>query len=269
MGDQFVTASQPDMRQEASGVSPVHIHNADGASAIVLVCEHASNHIPAAYGGLGIDAAARASHAAYDPGAFEVAAHLGRLLDAPLVAGTVSRLVYDCNRPPEAPSAMPECSERFDIPGNQNLSESDRAVRVETVYRPFERALEGLLDARGSGLLITVHSFTLVFNGVRRNTELGILHDADTRLADAMLAAAPDLVSMRTERNVPYDASDGVTHTLVRHALGRGWPNAMLEIRNDLIASPGRQAQVAEQLHALIDRAVAHLQPDNQQGGRP
>lgn len=264
-----MTAGDLDARAHAFGGAPVRVHNADGASPVVLVCEHASNHIPPAYGDLGIDAAARASHAAYDPGALPVAEHLSGLFDAPLVAGTVSRLVYDCNRPPEAPSAMPERSERFDIPGNRGLSDSQKAARVETVYRPFERALESLLDARGSGILISVHSFTPVFNGVARAVELGIVHDADARFADAILSSAPAMIDLRAERNAPYGPEDGVTHTLTRHALPRRWRNVMLEIRNDLIAAPADQEWVARQLHALIGLAVEQSQSARQQRSSP
>ena len=186
-----------------------------------------------------------------------------------MVAGTVSRLVYDCNRPPEAPSAIPERSERFDIPGNRGLTERQRAARVEAVYRPFEQALEHLLDARGSGVLVSVHSFTPVFNGAPRTVELGIVHDEDARVADAMLSLATDMTTLRAERNAPYGPEDGVTHTLIRHALPRRWLNVMLEIRNDLIATPPDQERVARQLHALIDRATEQFQTDMQQRGSP
>ena len=269
MRGDFVTAGHTDARAHAMNGAPVRVRNADGASPVVLVCEHASNHIPPAYGGLGIDAAARASHAAYDPGALPVAEHLSGLFDAPLVAGTVSRLVYDCNRPPEAPSAMPERSERFDIPGNRDLPESCKAARIEAVYRPFERALENLLDTRGPSVLVTVHSFTPVYNGVPRAVELGILHDADARLADAIMSCAPAMVDLRTERNAPYGPGDGVTHTLIRHALPRRWCNVMLEIRNDLIAAPTDQERVARQLHALIGRALERIRPARQKGDSP
>ncbi|MDN2565625.1 N-formylglutamate amidohydrolase [Aquibium sp. A9E412] len=247
----------------------MRVVNRDGASPVVLVCEHASNRIPAVYGDLGLDAEARASHAAYDPGALPVAERLSALFDAPLVAGTVSRLVYDLNRPPEAPSAMPARSERFEIAGNRGLAPAERAARVACVYRPFERALAGLLEARGSGVLVTVHSFTPVFHGRPRSTEIGILHDADARLADRMLALAPAVPGLRAERNRPYGPQDGVTHTLVRHALPRGWPNVMLEIRNDLIASAADQDEMARRLHALIERAMAQLPTDNDRRDRP
>lgn len=249
--------------------APVRVVNRHGASPVVLVCEHASNRIPAAYGDLGLDAETRASHAAYDPGALALAERLSALFDAALVAGTLSRLVYDLNRPPGEPSAMPERSERFDIPGNRALSAADRAARVAAVYRPFERTLAGLLDARGTGVLVTVHSFTPDYFGRPRSTEFGILHDADARLAERMLSLAPSTIGLRTERNRPYGPEDGVTHTLVRHALSRGWPNVMLEIRNDLIATAHQQDALAGRIHALIERALAQLPTDSNQRGCP
>lgn len=233
---------------------------ADGGADVVVVCEHGSNIIPPEFGDLGLDPAARQSHIAWDPGALGVAHEMRRLLDADLVAGSVSRLLYDCNRPPEAPSAMPDMSEIFEIPGNRNLTERDRERRVTAIYKPFYAALKDTLDARGEGCIITVHSFTPVFKGVQRLCEIGILHDADTRLADAMLAAAPSDFPFKLERNVPYSASDGVTHTLKEHGLARGWPNVMIEIRNDLIGTPSQQSDMARHLVALFSAAGSSLE---------
>ena len=72
----------------------VEIVNRDGAGPVLLLCEHASRHIPQRYGGLGLDADAARSHAAWDPGARDLALELSQALDAPLVAARVSRLVY-------------------------------------------------------------------------------------------------------------------------------------------------------------------------------
>jgi len=43
--------------------------NENGRSPIVLICEHASNHIPAEYAGLGLDASEVTRHIAWDIGA--------------------------------------------------------------------------------------------------------------------------------------------------------------------------------------------------------
>lgn len=239
----------------------VEVINPQGAGGVLLLCEHAANHIPERYDGLGLDAAARDSHAAWDPGARALALRLSQALDAPLVAGRVSRLVYDCNRPPEAASAMPAKSERIEVPGNRNLTPEQRAERTETVYRPFCAAVSEVIaarQARGQATaLITVHSFTPVYNGVARQTEIGILHDSDSGIADAMLAAAPQLPHRRIARNDPYGPEDGVTHSLKLHGIAHGLPNVMIEVRNDLLADAAGIEALAQELMTLLAPALA------------
>jgi predicted N-formylglutamate amidohydrolase len=230
---------------------------------VLLLCEHASYHIPERYHGLGLAPAHRRSHAAWDPGARDVAVELSALLDAPLVASRVSRLVYDCNRPPEAASAMPERSEIVEVPGNRRLTPAQRAARVEAVYRPFCDAVTSVLVQREAHdiptVLITIHSFTPTFHGRVRAVEIGILHDADRRLADAMLAHAHRLAHRCIKRNAPYGPEDGVTHSLVRHGIDNGLANVMIEIRNDLLATPDDARTMARELMQLIQPALSTL----------
>ena len=230
---------------------------------VLLVCEHASNLIPARYDDLGLSPEDRVSHAAWDPGALDLSLYLAEALAAPLVACTVSRLVYDCNRPPEAPSAMSEQSERIEVPGNRGLSDADRAERVQSVYTPFCEAVTAEIKARKNRAqptaLITVHSFTPLFHGKERPTEIGILHDTDTRLADAMLAASLKVPHRLVERNQPYGPDDGVTHSLQIHGIAHGLPNVMLEVRNDLLQTPEAVAEIGEELLGLIRPALIHL----------
>ncbi|MEI9903999.1 MAG: N-formylglutamate amidohydrolase [Asticcacaulis sp.] len=68
--------------------APVEIVNPGGASSFVLLCEHASNHIPAEYDGLGLSKHDQSRHIACDIGAAEVARRLSALIDAPaFIAG--------------------------------------------------------------------------------------------------------------------------------------------------------------------------------------
>lgn len=243
----------------------VEILNGDGSGPALFVCEHASNHFPAEWGDLGLDAEARESHAAWDPGAEALAKQLAQALDAPLVAGRVSRLVYDCNRPPEDPSAMPARTETIAVPGNAGLDDAARAARVRAVYAPFSKALSSLIARRRANgspfALVTVHSFSPTWFGVPREVELGILHDEDSRLADAMLACAPSLPHRRIERNAPYGPADGVTHTLRVHGLENGLPNVMLELRNDLLTTEDARATIAAEVLALLRPALDTLKP--------
>lgn len=248
----------------------VEVVSAQATGPVLILCEHASDHIPTQYQGLGLSPEARKSHAAWDPGARAVAVALAEALSSPMVAAKVSRLVYDCNRPPEAASAMPDRSEVIEVPGNRGLSAAARADRVARVYEPFCSAVDQVIttrkDAGLSTVLITVHSFTPVWFGAPRACEIGILHDSDTRLADAMLAEAHHLPHRVIRRNDPYGPDDGVTHSLKLHGLAHDLPNVMIEIRNDLLGDAEAEGRMAEEVLTLLRPALA-LMAETATGG--
>ncbi|MCB1357833.1 MAG: N-formylglutamate amidohydrolase [Maritimibacter sp.] len=240
------------MSQTGAAFEAVTCFGPEGRAPVLLLCEHASNHFPAAFGDLGIDEATRTSHVAWDPGALDLAQRLASDWGLPLVAGAVSRLVYDCNRPPEAADAIPARSELHAIPGNRDLSDADRAARVAAVYAPWVAAVEAAIDRAEPQAILTLHSFTPVYFGKPRSVQIGILYDRDTQLSDALLAQ--DWGRFVVRGNEPYGPEDGVTHTLRRHAVSRGLPNAMIEVRNDLLLDPvGR-----ESVTRVLSRNIAH-----------
>lgn len=245
--------------------SPVELVNPDGSSEIVLICEHASNRVPRSLHGLGLDDETLSSHVAWDPGASPVARLMAAMFDAPLVLQRFSRLVYDCNRPPEAESAMPARSEAFDIPGNVGLTSEDRAARTEALYRPFREKIASVIDGvtqlGRTPVVVTIHSFTPIFHGKRRSVELGLLHDVDTRLVDAMLEASATVGDLVIRRNEPYGPEDGVTHTLQVDAIARGLPNVMFEVRNDLLETDAQHAAMATRLAGLVKAGLGRLPP--------
>ena len=232
------------------------------APTILLVCEHASNHIPAHLNGLSVSPEVIKSHVAWDPGALGVAQAMAGKLPSVLVAGTISRLVYDCNRPPGAASAIPEKSEIYEIPGNKDLNETERKKRVDGVFLPFSQAVSQQIDRHSDTLqaMVTVHSFTPVYHGANRQVEIGVLHGKDERLATAFMMSKPEDTRFEVRLNEPYAATDGVTHTLDTHGAARGVLNVMLEIRNDLIASPTQQmalgAYLADWVNAALNQSL-------------
>ena len=217
--------------------------NAAGRAPFVLACDHASNRLPAAYGDLGLSRIQRLMHIAWDPGALAVALRLSALLDAPLVHSTVSRLVIDCNRAPDAVDLIPRVSERTAIPGNDNVGDEERRRRLATYHAPFHAAIESLLETRKSvgeeAIVVTVHSFTPVFKDVPRPWPIGLIHGRDiaftAALRDALAAEEPDL---RIGWNEPYAAHSGVTFTLEEHGDRRGLPATMIELRHDQVLEP-------------------------------
>src|SRR5450631_2585256 len=102
----------------------------DAAGAVLILCDHASNHVPAELNGLGLDDADLARHIAWDIGAAGVARELSKVLDAPAILCGTSRLVIDCNRHPNGAGLIPEISDGTVIPGNQNLTRQAKQSRI-------------------------------------------------------------------------------------------------------------------------------------------
>lgn len=240
----------------------MEILNKDAKSPVVLVCEHASSYIPAEFDDLGLSKDALKSHAVWDLGAMALATRMATKLDAVLVASKVSRLVYDCNRPPEATDAMPAQSEVIRVPGNVGLSAQQRAARVARYYQPFHQAVAEVMASKAAPTLATLHSFTPVYHGDPRAVEIGVLHDSDDRLADALLSLANGMVPHDVRQNQPYGPEHGVTHTLKEHALPAGHLNVMFEVRSDLIADAPAQARMAQILSAWVAQACAQVEAD-------
>lgn len=241
-----------------ASVPPVSVFNQDGRARLLLVCEHASNFIPAQFDNLQLSEDVLHSHAALDIGAIDLAQAISRLLDAPLISTTVSRLVYDCNRPLGGIGAIPDKSEIYQIPGNQNLGDAEARDRFEKYYLPFETAIsDRLAEFIELPLFLTIHSFTPVYHGATRKVDIGIICDQDSRLCDQMVKLAPDQTVLNVAANTPYGPEDGVTHTLGLHGNNNGLLNAMIEVKNDLLGSVERCQEVALTLATLISTSAA------------
>ena len=158
---------------------------------------------------------------------------------------------------------MPARSEIHEVPGNRDLTPAARTARVDTIYRPFRRTLSGVIDARlaagVSPAIVTVHSFTPVWFGQPREVQIGVLHDTDARLADALLQRLRPEGGMKIARNRPYGPEDGVTHTLREQALPRALPNVMLEVRSDLMIDDAGVSRVAGLILPCLTQALADL----------
>lgn len=235
--------------------------NGSGASAFLLVCDHFGRQIPRALHDLGLPDSELVRHIAWDIGIAGVASRLASLIDAHLVAQRYSRLVIDCNRPPDAPSSIPMISEATIVPGNEGLTREAAQARRAAVFDPYHHHIAGVIDARlrtgRPTILVALHSFTPVYAGIVRPWHVGTLYQHDHRLPPLLLQhlrAEGDLV---VGDNEPYSVSDATDHAIPVHAERRGLPHVELEIRQDLIADAAGQQAWAERLA----RIFSALQP--------
>lgn len=220
---------------------PFIMVNATGQASAVLVCDHASNAIPIRLNALGLSAAERGRHIAWDIGAAQITRLLAAQLDAPAVLAGYSRLVIDCNRPPGDPTSIAEVSDSVFIPGNCALDDAAAETRLNEVFWPYHHAITQAMAYRwrhGHGqvpVLIAIHSFTPVMNGVHRPWQLGVLWNRDPRLAEPLLTRFRAYPELCIGDNEPYSGRN-VGFTMNTHGGAAGLPHVEVEIRQDLLA---------------------------------
>ncbi|HXS39342.1 MAG TPA: N-formylglutamate amidohydrolase [Stellaceae bacterium] len=240
---------------------PVEICNQAGAAPLLLTCDHASRAIPRALAKLGLADAVIARHIGWDIGAAAVTRRLAPLLDAPAVLAGYSRLVIDCNRPPEDASSIPAASDGVAIPGNTDLSPEARHARRLALFEPFHAAISGRLAAhRRAGTapaLVSIHSFTPSMGGRARPWHAGVLWDGDGRIALPLLAALRGEAGLVIGDNEPYSAREPVGYTQRHHGLEAGLPHVAIELRQDLVAEEAGARGWAERLARLLRPILA------------
>jgi predicted N-formylglutamate amidohydrolase len=244
-------------------VPPVLEENAEGASPFLLTSDHYGRAIPRALGDLGLPASEMERHIAWDVGIAGVADALSQHLGAHLIAQRYSRLVIDCNRPPEAPSSIPRISEATIIPGNEGLTRDAAEARRQQVFDPYHRRIREVIDNRLRNniptVLVSLHSFTPVYAGIARPWHVGTLYQRDSRLPALLLKglrASGDLV---VGDNEPYAVSDETDYTIPVHGEARGLMNTGIEIRQDLIADPAGETQWADRLANIFGEIETEL----------
>jgi predicted N-formylglutamate amidohydrolase len=233
-------------------------------SGALIVCDHASNAIPPELETLGLGREALGHHIAYDLGAAEAARALARLIGAPAVLSTFSRLVIDPNRGLDDPTLVMRYSDGAIVPGNATIDPAEIARRGARFWAPYRREIAATADAMiATGeppALISIHSFTPVWRGFLRPWKIGVLWDRDARIAKPLiraLRAEPDLREGDVGDNEPYGGGlPGDTIDAI--ATSRGLANALIEIRQDLIAEGKHALKWAER----IARPVAPILAD-------
>jgi predicted N-formylglutamate amidohydrolase len=231
------------------------IIDGDIRSGALILCDHASNAMPAEFGGLGLPGPDLERHIAYDIGAAEVSRSLARRLGAPAILSRFSRLLIDPNRGLDDPTLVMRVADGAVVPGNAAIDAAGIEARLTRFYRPYDEAItlaiENSLSAGIVPAIVSIHSFTPMMQGRARPWHCGLLWDADERIAAPLIAALAADKGLIVGANQPYDgALEG--DTLDRHAGARGLANVLIEIRQDLIAATQQAESWGERLAAAL-----------------
>ena len=232
--------------------------NPKGRSSFLLLGDHAGTACPVNLAGLGVGAADWSRHIACDFGTAALGRELAQALDAPFIAQAYSRLVIDCNRDPAHPDSIATVSDGTAIPGNAHLSDADRERRIAEIHEPYHRAIAaqlGLGEPAGPRFVVSLHSFTPVWNGQPRPWRAGVLYGGGIEgFARRALAHLQQELGDEAGNNQPY-AFDGTDYTVPRHAIDGGHPYVELEIRQDCLNSAKGLAEWTKRLSRVLQIA--------------
>jgi predicted N-formylglutamate amidohydrolase len=235
-------------------------------SGALIICDHASNAIPPGYGTLGLPSEALGRHIAYDIGAAEVTRALAAQLGAPAVLSTYSRLLIDPNRGLNDPTLVMRYSDGAIVPGNAYIDAAEIARRSARFWAPYRQEVAATVDAMmATGeppALISIHSFTPVLRSLARPWKIGVLWDRDGRIPKPLIDALTGEADLRADEvgdNEPYDGALA-GDTIDEIATSRGLANALIEIRQDLIAETNNAVAWAERIGRVLRPIIADPQ---------
>lgn len=238
---------------------PVEFLDGSDEGGLLLLCDHASNAIPPAYGTLGLPPQQLARHIAYDIGAATVTRRLAAVFGAPALLTTFSRLLIDPNRGADDPTLVMQLSDGAIVPGNAHVEVKEVAHRRATYWQPYRDAIRATVDRMSRGgstpVVLSVHSFTDNWKGFPRPWEIGILWDNDPRFALPLIDGLRD-AGFSVGDNEPYDgALRG--DTLDDEVTRRGLAGLLVEVRQDLVADEADACAIADRIAAVLRPVVA------------
>lgn len=234
-----------------------------GSPSVVITAEHAGRTVPAPYRHLFESPAARAaldSHRGWDPGSLEVAEAMADRMSAPLVVQRVTRLLVECNRSIGHHQLWSDFSR--DLSGD----EKERVLR--DVWYPHRDAVRTAITSRQPGPVVHVgvHSFTPVWRGRRRSTDIGILFDP-SRAEEAHLALAwqralqrdPATSGLTVHRNRPYRGwTDGLVTALRAELPESRYVGFEVELSQGLMPVSARIVEALAE--GVTARSASHLE---------
>lgn len=191
-----------------------------------LTCEHAGNFVPKNLN-LNIPSSVLNSHRGIDIGAYQILKKLGRDLNTEIHYNKLCRLVIEYNRSLHHPRLFSDYTKGLKENQKKKLI-ADYLLYREHIVRAF-----GSFDYH-----LSIHSFTPVMNGEKRNCDIGLLYDPARKGEREFSQKLKSLLKdngINCRLNYPYlGKADGLT-TYLRKKLGPKYRGIEVEFNQALV----------------------------------
>ncbi|GAA0482679.1 N-formylglutamate amidohydrolase [Parasphingorhabdus litoris] len=232
---------------------PYEIFGVPQERGVLIVVDHASNHVPSDID-LGIDPALLEEHIAYDIGVANVARYMSEKSGYLSILGTVSRLVVDLNRFPDESGVIPKHSDGVAITGNI-IDETERRARLDRFFHPYHDRVAELIHDLDPALILFLHSFTPKLradDAESRPWQVGVLYNEYEKASQLAIRLLKE-ESLVVGDQEPYSGKD-LHATMKRQAEDIGKAYTEIEIRQDMVAEETGQRRFAEILLRTCDK---------------
>ncbi len=181
---------------------------------LLFTCEHSSFGFPKEFEASTIRYRKLIeSHRGWDRGAIEIARALKNRFKAPLIEGKYSRLLIDLNRSLN----HSKCFSEITKPLSRDIKDSI----IAKYYEPFRNLAKAEILSQLTTLHISIHSFTPILDGIKRNCDIGILYDPKRAAERNIALVLKDHFQLSIEKprvrmNYPYKGSSNGHTTELR-----------------------------------------------------
>jgi len=210
---------------------------------VLVTCEHATNDLPEDYSWTENDTRHFVNeHWGLDIGALEMARALAAELKCVFVHSLYSRLLLDTNRSIVSDTLFRRTGDGKEVDLNKDLTHEEEQKRIKRFYIPYYEALREISAKVDPTYVLSIHSFTPVYQGEPRSMEIGVLYGHDSTKLAVDINEGMKTKGYISDINRPYDGitTMGTVKSLIyaKHPTQR--QGITFEFRNDILTNKER-----------------------------
>jgi len=226
----------------------VRLVKGDQNSKVLVTCEHASDCLPFGWEWSERDSRLSGTHWMVDLGAESLTCELAKALRVPTVLAGFTRLFCDVNRSENSPTLFSKDADGELIELNSIITQEEKKKRLEVCYRPYHSAIdETLRDYPNVRCIVSMHTFSPIYEGGERMQGVGVLFDKDEKLAHK-IAESLQSINVPILLNEPYSGKNGFMYAASSHAQRFDKYAVEVEVRQDLVCRQEFRDKVVQQL---------------------